>query len=102
MSKPSWLLTCLLCLGSAAPGQEPHARKEFFNDDFAADSLANYQAAGDIRWQKGSLTFGRGVRLARAADVGAVVEATPVVGIPAGRADAGLRLTLAAQARRTT
>src|SRR5262249_26386139 len=76
------LLTVLLCCPPARP-QVPE-KPVGFRDDFAADSRKEYEAKGEVRWQKGSVLLGPGAELRRRLALGYTAELRATVRLQPG------------------
>jgi tetratricopeptide (TPR) repeat protein/CHAT domain-containing protein len=82
----------LLYTGSGtACAEVPPAR---LADDFAVNTLDQYQVTGDVTWQKGQVTLGSNARLVRPLPAGFAAELRAVVRLPRAPAAGEIRLYL--------
>jgi CHAT domain-containing protein/tetratricopeptide (TPR) repeat protein len=72
------------------------ARPAVFRDDFATNTLKDYQVTGEVTWQKGAVTLGPGAKLSRKLALGYTAEVRAVVRWPQGQRDGEVHLRLLA------
>ena len=65
-----------------------------FADDFATNTLKEYQVEGDVTWQKGAVRLGKEATLTRKVALGFTSEVRAVIRLPAGNDERGVYLRL--------
>lgn len=80
----------LLAFAIPTFGAEPQKIRIF--DDFGTNSLKDYQIEGDVTWQKGQVTLGKGAKLTRKIALGHTAEVRALIRFPAGKETQEARL----------